>query len=136
MMRRTHQNRWLITVGTLAVGMVLPSGCIDPKKELLEPQNPSIIGPDQVNFVVPSATGTGAALVTITSGSGATATANLDIASVAPSVFTMPGGTVAAAVAPLRSIIETLSEELAVERVPLGFHATWVPAERLPGGSA
>ena len=21
-------------------------------------------------------------------------------------------------------------------RVPLGFHATWVPGERLPGGSA
>ena len=37
--------------------------------------------------------------MTVTSGSGATATANLDISSVAPSVFTMPGGTTAAAVA-------------------------------------
>jgi len=37
--------------------------------------------------------------VTVTSGNGATATANVDIAVVAPSVFAMPGGTVAAAVA-------------------------------------
>jgi uncharacterized protein (TIGR03437 family) len=37
--------------------------------------------------------------VTVTSGSGATATATLDISAVAPSVFTMPGGSVAAAVA-------------------------------------
>ena len=38
-------------------------------------------------------------IVTVTSGSGATATATLDISAVAPSVFTMPGGSVAAAVA-------------------------------------
>lgn len=55
------------------------------------------VGPEQVNFVIPAATATGPALVTLTSGSGATATATVDIASVAPSIFTMPGGMVAAA---------------------------------------
>ena len=57
------------------------------------------VSPDQVNFVVPGATGNGAALITVTSGSGATATASVDISSVTPSIFTMPGGSVAAAVA-------------------------------------
>ncbi len=57
------------------------------------------VGPDQVNFVVPAASGSGSAIVTVTSGSGATATTNVDINSVAPAVFTMPGGTTAAAVA-------------------------------------
>jgi uncharacterized protein (TIGR03437 family) len=57
------------------------------------------VGPDQVNFVVPTATGNGSAVITVTSASGATATANVDVSTVAPSVFTMPGGTVAAAVA-------------------------------------
>jgi uncharacterized protein (TIGR03437 family) len=56
-------------------------------------------GADQVNFVVPASTGNGPAVVTVTSGSGSTATGSVDIASVTPSIFTMPGGTVAAAVA-------------------------------------
>jgi uncharacterized protein (TIGR03437 family) len=54
-------------------------------------------GPDQVNFVVPEAIGSGSATVTVTSGSGAQATTSVDVASVTPSIFTMPGGTVAAA---------------------------------------
>src|SRR5438093_11115104 len=49
MMRRTHQSRWLLAAGALAAGTALTVGCFDAKKELLEPQNPSIIGPDQVN---------------------------------------------------------------------------------------
>ncbi len=56
-------------------------------------------GPGQVNFVVPPPTGTGAAQVTVTSRSGATATATVEIAPVAPSIFRMPGSSVAAAVA-------------------------------------
>ena len=56
-------------------------------------------GPDQVNFAVPGATGIGAAQVTVTSRSGATAAATVTIAAVAPSVFRMPGSSVAAAVA-------------------------------------
>jgi uncharacterized protein (TIGR03437 family) len=55
-------------------------------------------GPGQVNFIVPGASGAGTAVVTVTSGSGATATGNVQINTVAPSVFTMPGGNVAAAV--------------------------------------
>lgn len=55
------------------------------------------VGPGQVNFVVPGTSGNGTALVTVISATGATATGNVDIAAVAPSVFTMPGGTVAAA---------------------------------------
>ena len=53
----------------------------------------------QVNFLVPGATANGSAQVTITSGNGATARTSIDIAPVTPSIFTMPGGTVAAAVA-------------------------------------
>ena len=49
------------------------------------------VGPEQVNFVIPADTATGPALVTLTSSSGATATTTVDIASVAPSIFTMPG---------------------------------------------
>jgi uncharacterized protein (TIGR03437 family) len=56
------------------------------------------VGPGQVNFIVPGATGSGTAVVTVTSGSGATATGNVQINPVAPGVFTMPGGNVAAAV--------------------------------------
>jgi uncharacterized protein (TIGR03437 family) len=56
------------------------------------------VGPSQVNFIVPAATGNGTAVVTVTSASGSTATANVEVNSVAPSVFTMPGGNVAAAV--------------------------------------
>jgi uncharacterized protein (TIGR03437 family) len=57
------------------------------------------VGPDQVNFLVPAATATGRAQITVTSRSSATATSAVDIASVVPSIFTMPGGRVAAAVA-------------------------------------
>ena len=71
------------------------------------------VGPDQVNFVVPAATGIGTALITVTSGSGATATTSLDVATVAPSVFTMPGGTVAAAVA-LRATANNVQTPIAV----------------------
>ncbi len=56
------------------------------------------VGPDQVNFVVPGASGNGSAQITVTSASGDTATATVDISAVTPSIFTMPGGTVAAAV--------------------------------------
>jgi uncharacterized protein (TIGR03437 family) len=56
------------------------------------------VGPEQVNFIVPAATGSGTAVVTVTSASGATATGNVEVSSVAPAVFTMPGGNVAAAV--------------------------------------
>ena len=49
MMRRLHQSR--PAAAWVAVGAVLAlAACtFDPKKELLEPQNPSIIGPEQVN---------------------------------------------------------------------------------------
>jgi uncharacterized protein (TIGR03437 family) len=57
------------------------------------------VSPGQVNFVVPAATATGRAQITATSGSGSTAAATVDIATVAPSIFTAPGGTTAAAVA-------------------------------------
>jgi uncharacterized protein (TIGR03437 family) len=55
------------------------------------------VGPTQVNFVVPPATANGTAVVTVTSATGDTATGNVEISAVAPSVFTMPGGNVAAA---------------------------------------
>ena len=55
------------------------------------------VGPDQANFAVPATLGNGTALVTITSGSGAIATGNVEIANVAPAMFLMPGGSVAAA---------------------------------------
>ena len=55
------------------------------------------VGPTQVGFIVPAATGTGTAVVTVTAASGATATGNIEVNTVAPSVFTMPGGNVAAA---------------------------------------
>jgi uncharacterized protein (TIGR03437 family) len=54
-------------------------------------------GPEQVNFVVPANTASGRAQITVTSRSGATATTNIDIATVAPSVFAMPTGRTAAA---------------------------------------
>jgi len=56
-------------------------------------------GPGQVNFLVPAATGVGTAQVTVTSATGDTSLATVDISAVRPSIFTMPGGTVAAAVA-------------------------------------
>ena len=57
------------------------------------------VGPDQVNCRVPAAPATGRAQITVTSRSSATATTAVEIASVVPSIFTMPGGRVAAAVA-------------------------------------
>ncbi len=55
-------------------------------------------GPAQVNFVVPAGTATGPASVTVTAGStGAIATGTIEISAVTPSIFTMPGGAVAAA---------------------------------------
>ena len=56
------------------------------------------VGPGQVNFIVPAATGTGTAVVTVTGGDGATATGNVEVSPVTPSLFAMPGGNVAAAV--------------------------------------
>jgi uncharacterized protein (TIGR03437 family) len=56
-------------------------------------------GPEQVNFLVPAATAPGRAQITAISRSGASATGAVDIATVAPSVFAMPGGRTAAAVA-------------------------------------
>ena len=56
------------------------------------------VGPGQVNFIVPPATGTGTAVVTVTGGDGATATGNVEVSSVTTSLFAMPGGNVAAAV--------------------------------------
>jgi uncharacterized protein (TIGR03437 family) len=55
------------------------------------------VGPEQVNFVVPGATGNGSATVTVASSSGASATANVNVSSVAPALFAMPGGSAAAA---------------------------------------
>ena len=57
------------------------------------------VSPGQVNFVVPANTTTGPAVITVTSGSGALSTTTADIAQLAPAVFAMPGGSVAAAVA-------------------------------------
>src|SRR5947207_2743718 len=47
MIRRMNRRRLWIAAGVLAAGPLLVAGC-DVKKELLAPQNPSIIGPDQV----------------------------------------------------------------------------------------
>jgi len=58
----------------------------------------SSVGAGQVNFVVPSATAAGTAQITVTAASGATASTSLEIAPVTPSIFVMPGSTVAAAV--------------------------------------
>jgi uncharacterized protein (TIGR03437 family) len=54
-------------------------------------------GPGQVNFAIPPATAKGTSAVTIASANGATAAGSIEIAAVAPSVSTMPGGTAAAA---------------------------------------
>jgi uncharacterized protein (TIGR03437 family) len=53
----------------------------------------------QVNFLTPPATSNGQAQITVTSASGATATGTVEISAVVPSIFTLPGGNVAAAVA-------------------------------------
>lgn len=59
----------------------------------------ALASPGQVNFLLPAATANGPAQITVTSASGAVATGSVDVATVAPSVFTVPGGNVAAAVA-------------------------------------
>lgn len=58
-----------------------------------------LAAPGQVNFLVPTATANGSAQITVTAGSGALATGSVNIATVAPSIFVLPGGNVAAAVA-------------------------------------
>jgi len=57
------------------------------------------VGPGQVNFLVPSGVASGTAQVRVTNAEGATASANVEISSVAPSIFTVQGTTLAAAVA-------------------------------------
>jgi len=52
-----------------------------------------------VNFLLPAATTNGAAQITVTAGSGAVAAGSVDVSAVAPSIFALPGGNVAAAVA-------------------------------------
>jgi uncharacterized protein (TIGR03437 family) len=58
-----------------------------------------LAAPGQVNFLVPGATANGPAQVTVTAGSGAVASGSVNVAAVAPSIFALPGGNVAAAVA-------------------------------------
>jgi uncharacterized protein (TIGR03437 family) len=89
------------------------------------------VGPGQVNFVVPGATGTGAAQVTVTSGSGATATTSVDIASVVPSVFTMPGSTVAAANA-VRAVADGTQSPVAVFQCDSASKCSAVPIDLGP----
>ena len=49
MMRRMHLSRRLYAAGALAAGSLVAVACgFNAKDELLQPQNPSIIGPDQV----------------------------------------------------------------------------------------
>jgi starch-binding outer membrane protein, SusD/RagB family len=48
MMRLLNRGRWVITASALAAGPLFVAAC-NVKQELLQPQNPSIIGPDQVN---------------------------------------------------------------------------------------
>jgi uncharacterized protein (TIGR03437 family) len=56
------------------------------------------VAPSQVNFLVPATIATGAAVVAITSGDGSKSVANVQIAAVAPGVFTLNGTGLAAAV--------------------------------------
>lgn len=86
------------------------------------------VGPDQVNFVVPGASGSGSAQVTVTSASGATATATVDISSVAPSIFTMPGGTAAAAVA-VRATADGTQSPVTVFECSSGSSCSAVPID-------
>jgi uncharacterized protein (TIGR03437 family) len=55
------------------------------------------VSPTQVNLVIPAGTGNGTATVTILSGDGQTATAHVEVASVAPALFTMNASGLAAA---------------------------------------
>ena len=58
-----------------------------------------LASPGQVNFLLPAATPAGRAQITVTSASGAVATGSVDVAAVTPSIFSLGGTTVAAAVA-------------------------------------
>jgi uncharacterized protein (TIGR03437 family) len=58
-----------------------------------------LASPGQVNLLVPPTTAGGQAQFTLYAASGATATGFVDIASVAPGIFTVPGGSVPAALA-------------------------------------
>lgn len=58
-----------------------------------------LASPGQVNFLLPAATANGSAQVTVTAASGAVATGSVDVSAVVPSLFALPGGNVAAAVA-------------------------------------
>jgi uncharacterized protein (TIGR03437 family) len=58
-----------------------------------------LASPGQINFLLPGTTATGPAQFTAYASSGAVAVGNVDISAVAPSVFAMPGGNVAAAIA-------------------------------------
>jgi uncharacterized protein (TIGR03437 family) len=59
----------------------------------------SLASPGQINFLLPAATSNGKAQITVTSASGASATASVDISAVMPSIFSLGGSNVAAAVA-------------------------------------
>lgn len=58
-----------------------------------------LASPGQVNFLVPPGTAAGSAQFTLYAASGATATGSVQIAPVAPSIFTLPGTSVPAAIA-------------------------------------
>ena len=59
----------------------------------------SLASPGQINFLMPAATANGKAQITVTSANGTLATGTVDIDTVNPSIFTLGGGNVAAAVA-------------------------------------
>ncbi len=58
-----------------------------------------LASPGQVNFLVPAGTAAGSAQFTLYASSGATATGSADIVAVSPSIFTLPGTSVPAAIA-------------------------------------
>src|SRR5206468_3313045 len=57
------------------------------------------VGPTQINYLVPAATAGGPATVTVYSASGTTALGTVQIAAVAPGIFFVPPGSIAAATA-------------------------------------
>jgi uncharacterized protein (TIGR03437 family) len=67
----------------------------------------SLASPGQINFQVPTSTSSGKAQVTVTGASGAVATGTVDINAVNPSIFALPGGSVAAAVAVRVNVVGT-----------------------------
>jgi len=68
-----------------------------------------LASPSQVNFLLPAATSAGRAQITVTSASGAVATGSVDVAAVTPSIFSLGGTTVAAAVAVRVNLVGTQS---------------------------